>query len=58
MPPVVDDAEDSPDVSYPTFDHGEDLYVLPCRDGSVEFRTHAAGEFINTDVIVNLQDER
>lgn len=56
MPPRVDDSSDSPDVRYPFFDHGSNLYVLSCADGSVEFRTSRLDEFVRTDVSVPLDE--
>lgn len=57
MPPVVDDATDARSVTYPRFDHGEDLYVMLRPDGRVEFQTGVQGQFVKTDAVVDVRDE-
>lgn len=57
MAPLVDDAADARSVSYPRFDHGEDLYVMLRPDGHVEFQTGETGQYVKTDVVVDVRDE-
>jgi len=56
--PASEDATDWPNVSYPRFAHGDDLYVLVSGGGSWEFRSESRGEFVKSDIVVDLRHER
>ena len=58
---MADDRADSSSgesVEYPTFDHGEDLYVLNPTADSVEFSTGRPGQYLRSHVVLDPADYR
>lgn len=56
MAPSVNDEAKRPEVSFPRFDTGDDLYVLYRADGFVEFRSSGRDEFVNSDIVIDVRD--
>ena len=56
--PADGGGSDDSSVVYPTFEHGEDLFVLHHRTDTMEFSTGHPDQFIRSDCVVDPTDVR
>lgn len=56
--PADGDSSDGGAPEYPTFDHGDDLFVLHPTTDSVEFCTGLPHQFVRSDRVVDPADVR
>lgn len=57
MPPEANKTTVASSVTYPTFAHGADLYVVVHPDGFVEFQSGILGQFLRSDTVIDVRDE-